>query len=182
MEFLEGRKTGTRSHQLVLAFAAHMLVNGGIASSLEDGHARASAALDSGAALDLFGRMVHALGGPPDFSKNWKQHLPVAPVIRPIWQRRGLAMSAPTRRAQIGLAVIALGGGRLRPEDGIDPRTGFTAIMPIGTFVEKGEPLAFVHAADESYCRDRGHGLSEMRHARRMRPCRKRRSYLRIVS
>ena len=39
--------------------------------------------------------------------------------------------------------------GSYRPDDLIDHRTGYTAILPRGRRVEKGEPLAFVHAADE---------------------------------
>ena len=48
-----------------------------------------------------------------------------------------------------GLAVIGLGGGRTRPDDAIDHRTGFSAIRPLGSKVLKGEPMAMVHAASE---------------------------------
>jgi thymidine phosphorylase len=50
----------------------------------------------------------------------------------------------------LGLTVIGLGGGRLRPDDEIDRQTGFSAIRPIGSTVQKGEPLAFVHAIDDA--------------------------------
>jgi thymidine phosphorylase len=149
VEFLEGRKSGTRLHEIVSTFAAHMLVNSGISASLVDAADRVREALASGAALDRFGRMVHALGGPVDFAANWKAHLPVAPVIRPILaEQNGYVATYATR--EVGLAVIALGGGRLHPDDVIDHRTGFAAILPVGTRVEKGEPIAFVHAADEA--------------------------------
>ena len=149
MEFLEGRKSGARLHQIVTAFAAHMLVNAGISASLAAAAGRVDEALASGAALERFGRMVHALGGPADFAANWKAHLPAAPVIRPVLaEQDGYVSTYATR--EVGLAVIALGGGRLHPDDVIDHRTGFAAILPIGTRVEKGEPIAFVHAADEA--------------------------------
>jgi thymidine phosphorylase len=150
MAFLEGRQGGTRLHEVVLAFAAHMLVNAGIAVSLEDGARRAAAVLESGAALDRFGRMVHALGGPTDFAEKWEDHLPRAPVVRPLQAPRDGWISAYATR-DIGLAVIGLGGGRTRPDDRIDHRTGFSAILPLGTRVSKGDPLAFVHAADEDH-------------------------------
>ena len=149
MEFLEGRKNGTRRHEIVMTFAAHMLVNSGIAASIEDAAGRAHDALASGIALDCFGRMVHALGGPADFAGNWKAHLATAPVIRPVLaEHDGFVASYATR--EVGLAVIALGGGRLHPDDVIDHRTGFSGIKPIGSKVGKGEPIAFVHAADEA--------------------------------
>jgi thymidine phosphorylase len=150
MAFLEGRKGGTRLHGIVLIFAAHMLVNAGLATSLEDGEAQVRHALDTGAALDCFGRMVHSLGGPADFASRWNDHLPKAPVIRAIEAPRDGWISTYATR-DIGLAVIGLGGGRTRPDDRIDHRTGFSAIQPLGTYVSKGEPLAFVHAADEAH-------------------------------
>ena len=149
MAFLEGGKAGTRLHELVMAFAAHMLVDAGIAPSLEAASEQARDALDSGAALDRFGRMVHALGGPADFATRWKDHVPVAPVIRPVPAPSEGWVSAYATR-EIGLAVIGLGGGRTRPDDRIDHRTGFSAILPVGAKVAKGEPLAMIHAADEA--------------------------------
>ena len=149
MEFLEGRKSGTRLYEIVMTFAAHMLVNAGLAESLENAAEKARKALESGAALDCFGRMVHALGGPADFATGWRNHLPVAPVIRPVPAPADGWVSAYATR-EIGLAVIGLGGGRTRPDDTIDHRTGFSGIQPIGTKVGRGDPVAMVHAADEA--------------------------------
>ena len=47
------------------------------------------------------------------------------------------------------MEVIALGGGRTRPDEAIDHRVGFSGLKPLGTKVEKGEPFAFVHASSE---------------------------------
>lgn len=148
MEFLEGRKAGTRIHEIVLVFAAHMLVNAGLERDLAIAEARANDALVSGRALELFGRMAFEMGGPADFAENWRRHLPQAPVIRPIDAPASGHIGA-FRTREIGLAVIGLGGGRTRPEDGVDHRTGFSAILPKGSAVSAGEPIAFVHAADE---------------------------------
>jgi thymidine phosphorylase len=149
MEFLEGGKTSTRIHEIVLEFAAHMLVNAGLASDLTQARSDATTALSSGRALETFGRMVHAMGGPGDFAEKWKSHLPQAPVIRPIAAPKSGYISA-FRTRDIGLAVIGLGGGRLRPEDSVDHRTGFTGILPKASKVQAGEPIAFVHAKDET--------------------------------
>jgi thymidine phosphorylase len=49
----------------------------------------------------------------------------------------------------VGLAVVALGGGRRREDDRIDPAVGLTEIAAPGERVGPGErPLALVHAAD----------------------------------
>jgi thymidine phosphorylase len=148
MEFLEGRKAGTRIHEVVLTFAAHMLVNAGLEVDLATGEARANDALVSGRALELFGRMVLEMGGPADFVEKWKHYLPQAPVIQPVLAQQSGTISG-FRTREVGLTVIGLGGGRLRPEDSIDHTTGFSRILPTGTAVEAGEPIAFVHAANE---------------------------------
>jgi thymidine phosphorylase len=45
------------------------------------------------------------------------------------------------------MAVVELGGGRRRPSDRIDHRVGLSDILPLGTKVEEGQPIAMVHAA-----------------------------------
>jgi thymidine phosphorylase len=152
MEFLEGRKAGTRIHEIVLTFAAHMLVNAGLESDLAIAESRANDALVSGKALDVFGRMVREMGGPADFVENWKSHLPKAPVVMEIKAPRSGSIAAFKTR-DVGLAVIGLGGGRQRPDDSIDHRTGFSAILPKGSEVRTGDMLALVHAANEDVAR-----------------------------
>ena len=50
----------------------------------------------------------------------------------------------------VGLAVVALGGGRLRETDPVDHAVGLTEVAAPGERVGPGErPLALVHAASE---------------------------------
>ncbi len=144
LAFLRGEKTGTRLETVVLAFAAEMLVAGGLADNPEQGEALARKALGSGAALERFGKMVHALGGPVDFVERSVDYLGRAPVILPVEAKRSGYLTACETR-ELGVAVIALGGGRSHPDDRIDHRVGFDALKPLGTRIEKGELIAFVH-------------------------------------
>lgn len=146
--FLRGEKSGTRLEAVVMAFAAEMLQTSGAAASPAEGADLAHRALASGAALERFGRMVHMLGGPADFIEHPQAYLVKAPVILPIEAPRdGYLLSCNAR--DIGMEVIALGGGRTRPDESIDHRAGFSGLKPLGTKVQKREPFAFVHAADE---------------------------------
>lgn len=145
--FLKGEKTGTRLETVVLAFAADMLQASGLVQTRDEGEIKAREALVSGRAADHFARMVHLLGGPADFLGKADRYLEKAPAIVPILARESGHLSAVNTRG-LGMAVIELGGGRLRPEDGIDHRTGFSGLKPLGSKVEKGEPLGFVHAAN----------------------------------
>jgi thymidine phosphorylase len=140
--------TGTRDKRLedvTLALAAEMLVSAGVAKSVREGHANAADALNSGRATELFGRMVKALGGPGDFVENAKSYLPQAPVILDVKADfPGYVSAIETRN--IGLAVVALGGGRTRPQDDIDHAVGYSHLLPIGAGVNTGDALARVHA------------------------------------
>jgi thymidine phosphorylase len=147
LDYLRGAAREPRLHALVLALAGHMLHLGGLATSTTDGERKAEHALDSGAAAERFARMVAALGGPADV---WRDaQLPKAPVqIDVPAPRSGVLQSADVRA--LGLAVVALGGGRQRPGDGVDPRVGLSHLLPLGRPVQAGDALARVHAADDA--------------------------------
>jgi thymidine phosphorylase len=144
-DFLTGRRRDRRLEEVTLALAAEMLVTSGIAGSIREGTTRASAVLDGGGAAEVFDRMVFELGGPAGFLADPKKHLPAAGVeLAVAAAENGFVTGIATR--DIGLAVVALGGGRTRPEDGIDHAVGITRLLPVGASVAAGEPLALVHA------------------------------------
>jgi len=144
--FLKGEKAGTRLERIVLAFAAEMLVLSGLETDPAAALAQARGVLTSGVAAEVFGRMVHALGGPADIVERSAVYLAPAPVIRPVLADEAGYLAACDTRG-IGLAVIELGGGRSRPDDAVDHRVGFDRLLPLGTKVEKGMEIGRVHAA-----------------------------------
>jgi thymidine phosphorylase len=148
IDFLDGRKSGTRIETVVLAFAAEMLASSGLATSLPEGETMARQALSSGRAAEVFGRMVHGLGGPVDLLDHPDKYLQSAPIQRPVLARADGWLAACETRA-IGMSVIDLGGGRRRPQDQIDHSVGFTDFLALGSRVNRGDRIATVHAADE---------------------------------
>ncbi|KAA0972029.1 thymidine phosphorylase [Aureimonas fodinaquatilis] len=147
--FLTGEQRDPRLHEVTLALAAQMLVLSGIASDVSAALQKAQSVLDSGAALDVFSRMVFALGGPADFVERMDEHMPAAPVIRPVLAGQGGTVAAIDARA-LGLAVVGLGGGRTRPQDAVDHAVGLTKLQGIGARLEADTPLAIVHARTQS--------------------------------
>lgn len=128
-----------------MALAAEMLVAAGIAGSNKEGLSRATTALESGRAAEAFGLMVATLGGPADFMEQPLAYLPKAPIEHPVLaEKNGYVTGIVTR--DIGLAVVALGGGRTMPDDVIDHAVGITGLLPVGAEAVKGEPLALIHA------------------------------------
>lgn len=145
LDYLSGAAREPRLHALTLALAGEMLHLGGLAASAEAGAAMATQVLDGGFAAERFARMVAALGGPADVFRD--AQLPVAPVRVPVPAPRAGVLVAMDVRA-VGLAVVALGGGRVHPGDRVDPRVGLASVAGLGQALAVGEPLAWVHAAD----------------------------------
>lgn len=146
IDFLTGTQRKPRLSDVTLALAAEMLQLGGLAPTLAAGRQLAHEALDAGRAAERFEAMVAGLGGPSTVLRRGGAKLPRARWRIPVLAlEAGLLVAMDTR--VIGLAIVALGGGRARPGDAIDPRVGLSELRQLGSRVQAGEPLAMLHAA-----------------------------------
>jgi thymidine phosphorylase len=142
---LAGEVRSERLWQLTLALAERLLVLARVADSPEAARERLLEAWRSGAALQRFQRMVSALGGPDELCQRPADYLPAAPIRFAVWaQACGYVIGIDTRT--VGLAVVALGGGRLQPQDTVDPAVGFSDLALPGEAVGEQRPLGWVHA------------------------------------
>jgi len=55
---------------------------------------------------------------------------------------------------EIGHAIAAIGGGRVRIEDAVDPTVGFTSDWKLGDQVSDGETLGIVYCPDPAAAAD----------------------------
>lgn len=150
VELLAGKLRDERLWQVTRALGAEMLVLGGLAADTDAAGLKLDEALSSGRAAEVFQRMVTALGGPADFVENPQRHLAAAPLVRDIVPPQGGTVAAMDVRA-LGMAVVALGGGRTRPQDPIDHAVGFSHVAGPGDRVGPGAaPLLRLHARDEA--------------------------------
>ena len=149
IDYLTGARREARMHEVTLALGAEMLVLGNLATSLHDGRSRMERAIASGAAADVFQRMVSALGGPPDLMSRPGAHLRAAPLVQAAWAPQPGFVSAIDTRA-VGIAVVELGGGRTRSQDPVNHAVGLTALAGLGDEVGPNRPLALIHAEDEA--------------------------------
>jgi thymidine phosphorylase len=148
--YLKGEGTrDPRLHELVLSLAGEMIALGGLAPTAAAGRARAEAALDDGRAAEMFARMVSALGGPNDLLEHSPRYLAHAPVIKPCTAQRSGHVAGMNAR-DVGVAVVALGGGRAHADAAIDPSVGLTDVIDVGAPIRAGGLLCAVHAASEA--------------------------------
>ena len=149
VDYLTGKHREARLDAVTRALAVEMLLLAGLAKDAAEAAARIEQLLASGAAAAKFGQMVASLDGPTDFIERAAEHLPAAPIVRPVPPRVAGCLIAFDAR-QTGLAVLALGGGRNAPTDRIDHAVGLSRCAPIGERVGPDRPLAFVHARTDA--------------------------------
>ena len=131
-----------------LAVATEMLVLGGKAADTDDARALALETLTSGAAWQKFRELVEAQGGDIRYIEE-PERLPRARLIEPVPAPRSGYVAA-VNAAEVGMAVVELGGGRERKGDPIDHSVGVVVHYKVGDPVRKGMPLFTIHANDEA--------------------------------
>lgn len=147
--FLTGVRQDPRLYEVVCCLCEEMVVLGGLAGDRKAASEWVRRVIQNGEAAERFGRMVHCLGGPIDFLEKWESQLPSAPLKVDVPAlESGYVASWNTR--ELGLAVVAMGGGRTSVEQTIDPTVGLTDIVRIGEYVEAGQPLAVLHGTESN--------------------------------
>jgi thymidine phosphorylase len=153
LEVAEVMSVLTKAHYEPLAeisaeLGGVLLADAGMFATADEGRDRITDVIRDGRAAERFGRMMAAIGGPLQFVDNWSRYLPEASVILEVFAETGGHVTAIDGEA-LGLAVVALGGGRQVEDDVIDPAVGLSGIVRLGDRIEKGAPLAVVHASRE---------------------------------
>lgn len=134
--------------ELCLALGSHMLVLARVAGSLDDARDTLQRALESGGARAKFKELIDAQGGDGRVVEE-PDRLPQAPVTLPVpAEADGTVAAIDAER--LGTAAMALGAGRTRKDERIDPAVGLVLRRKVGDPVARGDILAEVYAADRA--------------------------------
>jgi pyrimidine-nucleoside phosphorylase len=129
---------------LSVLLAARMVHAAGLAPDHADAERQVRAALESGAGLERFRRMVARQGGDPGVVDE-PARLPLAPGRELVRAPRAGYVTGLDAMA-IGRAAAALGAGRATAEDAVDHGVGVRVLVSLGALVRGGEPvLELVH-------------------------------------
>ena len=134
--------------QVTYALGAEMLVLAGVTPTTDAARRKMEVAISSGRAADIFKQVIAAQGGDPEVVDD-PARLPQARAVEIFSAPRAGVIARVEPRA-VGRGVIALGGGRTRMDDTIDPSVGFVIRGRPGDVVRAGEPLATIFARDEA--------------------------------
>jgi len=143
VETLHGADTGT-VRELSLQLVAEMLLLADATTAHADALAKAKANLDNGNALEIFRQITKAQNGDVGVIDE-PAKLEIAPKAAEYTAaEEGYLEVADCR--EIGLAALALGAGRRKLSDKIDPSVGLQMEAKPGVKVAKGEPLVTIFA------------------------------------
>jgi pyrimidine-nucleoside phosphorylase len=156
VEALRGERPG-RFLDLCLTLTGHMAALAGTAADPEAGRRDAERALDRGDGLERFREFVAAQGGDPRVADDLSI-LPQAPHALEVQAPRDGWLAAVDAEA-VGRVAAALGAGRQRKDDDIDPAVAVELSTKLGDQVEAGQPIGRIMARDEDAARSAAEGL-----------------------
>jgi pyrimidine-nucleoside phosphorylase len=152
VELLEGGGPADL-RECTVELTAEMLLLAHVAADLPAARRAVEAAIADGRGLRKLEEIVEAQGGDPRALRD-RARLPRAPRTLEVPAPASGFVAAIDTEA-IGLAAVALGAGRARVEDRIDPAVGILVHRKLGDRVEKGEPLATIHHGERGEAPDR---------------------------
>ena len=131
-----------------MLFAAEALTTLAGRTSDEAG-AEAERALSDGRAAEAFARMIEAQGGDPHVVEDPDGILPAAPVRKDVLAQASGYLESVDAEA-VGRTAMALGAGRVKKGDSVDPAVGLEFFPKVGDSVTAGDVVGRVHARDDA--------------------------------
>jgi pyrimidine-nucleoside phosphorylase len=129
--------------ELTVALTAEMLLLGGVAASEAEARGRVEQAISDGRGLRKLCEIVEAQGGDPRALAD-PARLPRAAATRDVGSPAAGLVEAIDAE-ELGLAAMAVGAGRSRFEDRVDPGAGLEVWKKVGDPVDVGESLCTMH-------------------------------------
>jgi pyrimidine-nucleoside phosphorylase len=132
--------------EVSVELAARMLVLGKVADDFPAADEQVRRAIRSGAGLERFRQIIEIQGGDPKVVDDYGR-LPHVPDRHVVSASRGGFVTALDAEL-VGRASVALGAGRDRVEDPVDPAVGIMVVAKPGDAVRAGDPVLEMHYRD----------------------------------
>ncbi len=131
--------------EVTLTLAGEMLCLGNVAKDPQEGYLKAKEVVDNGKALDKLIELVREQDGDTRVIENPDSYPDASHRIE-IRARENNGFVTSINALEIGKIAVALGAGRLKKEDVVDPVAGLVLGVKVGDSVMKGDLLATLYA------------------------------------
>jgi thymidine phosphorylase len=138
VDFLRGEETSPDLAEVARDVAVRLLQLHGAS----DAEQTIADALDSGAGYEKFAEVVRAQGGDAEALAD----LPVSSSVREVTAPES-GYVASFDALGVARASLALGAGREKKDDAIDPGAGVDVLVHVGDSVERGQPVARLYGS-----------------------------------
>jgi len=132
--------------EVTYALGVEMLLAAGVERTSSKARKKLESAIGSGLAAEKMEQIIEAQGGNPGVVED-PAALPQALAVE-VYDAPATGVIVSIEPRTIGRAIVAMGGGRSKVNDTVDPSVGFVISVKPGDKVLAGEPIASVYARD----------------------------------
>ncbi len=140
LDVLSGKQSRLKNE--IALVASKLLILSGVAETEDAAKVMIDDVIESGKAMEKFYQMISSLGGNVEYLKQ-PSLFEVGKTREIISQSDGYISEINT--ANIGISIVALGGGREKKEDEIINSVGVIMNCEIGSHVKKGDVLLTIY-------------------------------------
>ena len=133
--------------EVVLTLGAYMIKLAEKGDNIEENKQKMLEKIKNGEALKKFKELIQNQSGDVSYIDNIELFKKAKYILPVLANKSGYVKTLNAKN--IGEISVALGAGRTKKEDTIDPIVGIVLKKKIGDKVESGEVLAYIHAGNE---------------------------------
>ena len=132
----------TDTTELTFRLGEEMLILGGVAADRAEARSQLDSVIASGAALDVFTKVIEAQGGDPRVLEDQSIFPSAEHEFVVVAKKAGFVERCDA--LAVGRSAVRLGAGRQAKEDDVDPGVGISVRAKVGDEVAAGDTLATV--------------------------------------
>ena len=147
VEFLKGNMEQDLK-EVILELGSYMIKLAGKGENIEENKQKILENIQNGKAFEKFKNWISSQGADTRFLENTQNFKKAKYVVPVLAKKSGYVNSLNAQK--VGEISMNLGAGRIKKEDIILPEVGIILEKKIGSSVQKGETLAYIHANNEN--------------------------------
>lgn len=148
--------------ELCVVLGSQMLLLANSAKTEEEARKMLEETIETGAAFEKLKEFIKAQGGDISVIDNTELLPKAKEIIEVKAEKEGYITKIVAN--EIGIAALILGAGRETKESSIDPAVGIVIKEKVGSYVKKGDVLAYLHVNDTSKVEEAKNKLIEAYH------------------
>lgn len=145
--------------EIITTIGSYIIKLSGKGDDLEENKKMILENIQNGKAYNKFLELVENQNGDIEYIKDTSKFERAKYIIPVISEQEGFIEELNAEK--VGQISVLLGAGRLKKEDSIDKAVGIVLNKKIADKVQKGEPLAYIHANDEEKGKEASEKLKE---------------------